>query len=80
VSPEVRDAHMSQQAELRAMLSRRYAGDPLVGAVDLGNRVDLADPHLSFDHMHLRTLGNTTIAEALVDPVLEMARRRAEHR
>jgi hypothetical protein len=35
--------------------------------------VDLADPHLSFDRMHLTPAGNARMAAALVAPVLEMA-------
>jgi hypothetical protein len=41
--------------------------------VDLGPRVDLRDPALSFDHMHLTAVGNERVAEGLVEPVLELA-------
>jgi hypothetical protein len=46
--------------------------------VDLGDAVDLEDPHLSFDHMHLRTEGNARVADAFVPPVIEMAELRKQ--
>jgi lysophospholipase L1-like esterase len=44
--------------------------------VDLGDRVDLRNPRLSFDGMHLTARGNDLLAGGLVDPVVEMAVRR----
>jgi hypothetical protein len=76
VSQSVHDAHVGQQAELRAMLQRRFSADPDVRYVDFGNRLDLEDPRMSFDHMHLTVAGNQEIAAALVDPVMAMAARR----
>jgi hypothetical protein len=68
--------HVEQQAEMAAMLGRRYAGDPRVRYVDLGDAVDLGDPSLSFDRMHLTAAGNQRAAAVFVQPVLEMAARR----
>ncbi len=76
VSPDVRAIHVSQQGEMREMLSRRFGGDAAVQYVDLGEAVDLADPRISFDHMHLTEGGNARLAAALVDPVTKMARRK----
>lgn len=73
VSALVHDKHVAQQNELRAMLSRRFGGDADVRYVNLGDAVDLRDPSLSFDQMHLTASGNERIAMALVEPVLEMA-------
>jgi hypothetical protein len=68
--------HMQQQSALRDFLARRFGSDRDVKYVNLGDAVDLENPHLSFDHMHLRAEGNTRLASQLVEPVLEMAARR----
>jgi len=65
--------HMEQQSALRDFLMRRFGNDRDVKYVNLGDVVDLENPHLSFDHMHLRAEGNTRVAAQLVEPVLEMA-------
>ena len=75
--PGLYPRHLSQQNELRAMLARDFGGDTSVGYVDLGDRVDLANAHLSFDHMHLTRAGNREAAAALLAPVLTMAAKRA---
>jgi hypothetical protein len=72
--------HREQQREMAAMLQRRFGGDRRVGYVNLGSSVDLRDPALSFDHMHLTAPGNARIADALVQPVLDMAAGRASAR
>jgi hypothetical protein len=72
--------HREQQSELAAMLGRRYRGDPDVRYVNLGDSVDLRDPALSFDGMHLTAAGNARVAADLVRPVVEMAERRAVER
>jgi hypothetical protein len=76
--------HMAQQQEAAAMIERMFGGNAAVRYVNLGDAVDLGDPLLSYDHMHLTAAGNRRIAEQLVAPVTEMARRRvavrsAEH-
>lgn len=73
---DVHAAHVSQQDALRAMLARRFSGDSSVGYVNLGDRINLEDAHLSFDHMHLTEAGNREAAAGFVEPVLEMAMRR----
>ena len=60
------------------MLSRRFGADAAVRYVDLGDRLNLEDPGVSFDHMHLTVAGNEDIAAALVEPVIEMAARRRQ--
>jgi hypothetical protein len=47
-----------------------------VGYVNLGDRINLEDTRLSFDHMHLTEAGNREAAAAFVEPVLAMASRR----
>ena len=70
---DVGERHKAQQREMAAMVQRRFAGDRRVRYLNLGPSVDLWDPELSFDHMHLTVAGNTRIADDLVRPVLEMA-------
>jgi hypothetical protein len=65
--------HRGQQRAMKAMIARRFGGEPRVRYVDFGNLVDLADPALSYDRMHLTESGNERLAEAFVAPVLEMA-------
>ena len=68
--------HREQQSELAAMLQRRFGTDRRVRYLNLGSSVDLEDPALSFDHMHLTVAGNARLADHLVPPVLEMAAQR----
>jgi hypothetical protein len=67
------DRHLGQQREVAAMLDRRFGRDARMRYVNLGPVVDLQDPSLSYDHMHLTAAGNAIIARALVEPVAEMA-------
>jgi hypothetical protein len=74
------DRHRQQQGEAAAMLERKFGSDHRVRYVNLGPVVDLNDPALSFDHMHLTAPGNARIADALVQPVLDMAAARDDSR
>ena len=76
----VGERHREQQREMAAMLQRRFGGDRRIRYVNLGPSVDLRDPALSFDHMHLTAPGNARIADALVQPVLDLAAERASAR
>jgi hypothetical protein len=62
-----------QQAEMAAMLTRRFGGDPRVAYVNLGPVIEVADPALSFDRMHLTAAGNARLGDALLSPVMTMA-------
>jgi hypothetical protein len=75
--PQFHALHIEQQTQLAAMISRRYGGNPRVRYLNLGDAVDLDDPNLSFDHMHLTKTGNARIAARFVQPILEMATWRA---
>ena len=68
--------HVEQQREAAAMLARAFGDDPRVRYVNLGDVVDLGDPAISFDRMHLTAAGNRQLTEHLVKPVVEMASRR----
>lgn len=67
--------HRWQQREMVGMLRRHFGSDPRVAHVDLGTAIDLKDPLISYDGMHLTTAGNRQIADRLVEPVLLMAQR-----
>ncbi len=75
LDPTVHTRHLAQQEALRASLAPRVKSDPEVGYANLGDAVDLENPQLSFDHMHLTAGGNEELARALVAPVLAMAAR-----
>ena len=69
--PYLNDAHREQQGVLRSTLDARFAGNARVRYVDLGNVLDLRDPALTFDGMHLNSEGNERMARALAVPVAE---------
>jgi hypothetical protein len=74
---DLRDVQREQQIELSNMIKRRFGGDSSVAYVSLGDVVNLENPKLSFDHMHLTEEGNRIAGTALVQPVLTMAARKA---
>jgi hypothetical protein len=67
--PYIADRHVEQQTELRAMLASQYSHDRDVQYVDLGDAVDLKDTRLSYDGMHLTSLGNAAVAGRLAAAV-----------
>jgi hypothetical protein len=78
--PTFRARHSDQQSEMATMLERRFGGNPHLRYVNFGDVVDLFDPQLSFDRMHLTAAGNQRVAAAFAPPVLEMAAQRASER
>jgi hypothetical protein len=76
---QLRTANVAQQREVADMISRVFANDRDVMYVNLGDAVDLADPALAFDRMHLTAEGNARIAAALAEPMLTL-RARWSHR
>jgi hypothetical protein len=68
----VRAANITQQRETAEMIQRDFASDVDVRYVNLGYAIDLADPALSFDRMHLTFEGNARIANALAGPLLDL--------
>jgi hypothetical protein len=67
-----RRRHAEQQRELEAMMARFFADNPRVRYFGLGTTLDLDDPAISFDEMHLTPQGNERVAEALVAPILDI--------
>lgn len=73
VGPLSRDKHASQQAAVASMIARTFGTDRRVAWVDLSTRIDLADPNVTFDAMHLNPQANAVVAAALVEPVIAAA-------
>jgi lysophospholipase L1-like esterase len=69
--PYLNDMHREQQEALRALLRVEFHNRAEVSYVDLGEVVDLKDPRVTFDGMHLNDDGNARIARALSGPVAE---------
>ena len=72
---QLRPANVAQQREVADMISRVFASDHDVMYLNLGDVVDLSDPSLSFDRMHLTADGNARIAAALTEPMLTLRAR-----
>jgi lysophospholipase L1-like esterase len=72
--PRISDTHVDQQKNLVAFLHHRFGDNPLLHFTNLGDALDLTDPALCYDGMHLTAAGNRVIAEKLAGPVSEMLR------
>jgi hypothetical protein len=72
--PYLSDRHREQQTQLRAMLAARFANEPAVAYVNLGDAIDMAHSPLVYDGMHLTPDGNALIASRLVAPVVALMR------
>lgn len=75
VDERVRATHESQKDALAAMLARHFGQRPDVAYVDLRDAVNLGDPELSFDGMHLTAAGNRAVAGALAAPIQQLQSR-----
>jgi lysophospholipase L1-like esterase len=73
--PYISDKHVEQQRALEAMLKQRFEGQAHLRYLNLGPAIDLKDKSLCWDGMHLTEEGNRRIAEALIQPVLEILQR-----
>lgn len=73
--PYFSDKHVQQQRALQGMLNKRFEGQANLRYLNLGRAVDLGDRSLSWDGMHLTVEGNRRIADALIQPVLELMQR-----
>jgi hypothetical protein len=72
--PFVGPEQPEQQRQMAAMLVRRFGDSPRLRYLNLGEAVDPQDPAISSDRMHLRAGASRTIADALVEPVVELFR------
>jgi len=69
-----RSLHVYQQRVMAEALERTYFANSRVKYVNLGAAVDLADPAVGYDKMHLTQGGSAIVARRLADPVMELAR------
>jgi hypothetical protein len=72
--PYLSDLHVDQQRALAASLQREFGGDSNVRYVNLGRLLDLHDPSVAYDGLHLTAAGNDRIAAVLAPTMLEMIR------
>ena len=63
--PYIGAIYIDQQREMAAMLAKRWSNRTEVRYVNLGSAIDLGDPTLCWDGMHLTEEGNRRIAQAL---------------
>jgi hypothetical protein len=63
--------HVEQQRVLANMIAVKYANEPRVRYINLGPAVDLNDPELCYDGVHLTARGNQQLAEHLARAVLD---------
>jgi lysophospholipase L1-like esterase len=73
--PFLHARHVEQQREAAAMMTRMFGTDSRVQYLNLGGVIDLSDPAMSFDHMHLTAAGNQRLTDRLVQPIAAMAAR-----
>jgi GDSL-like lipase/acylhydrolase family protein len=67
------ELHRRQREMLAGMLARNFGADTRVILADLFELIDLENPELTFDAMHLSPKGNRLVADALVEPILKAA-------
>lgn len=67
-----KERHTQQQQVLAEMVSRLFGSSPNVAYFAVGTRVNLSDPNICFDGMHLNVDGNRVVADALIDPLVEL--------
>ena len=72
--PRSFEFHTSQHAMLGSLMSRVFGSDRGVVWADLSNLLNLTDPNVTFDAMHLNPQSNAVVAGALVEPVLAAAK------
>jgi hypothetical protein len=77
--PYVSDRHASQQRALAAAMAGRFATDGAVQYVNLGTAVNLQDPNVAYDGLHLVALANRAIAEALLPVLKKISTRPIDH-
>ena len=63
------DHHVEQQDRLVEFLRARFPANPRLHFANVGRTVDLKEPALAYDGLHLTVRGNRIIAEALVPHV-----------
>ena len=67
-----RARHQQQQDALIGMLERQYRTSARVAHFAIGSLVDLSDTDVCFDGMHLSVDGNRIVADALIEPIIQL--------
>ena len=67
--PYVSDVHVAQQRALAVAIAQRFADDSGVEYVNLGSALDLRDPEVAYDGLHLVASANRVIAHHLLSAV-----------
>jgi lysophospholipase L1-like esterase len=70
--PYFSDTHIDQQRALAAMMARRFGSDPRVRYANLGRLLDMRDPSIAYDGLHLVASANARVADELVPVVREL--------
>jgi hypothetical protein len=52
------------------MIAREFQSDPRVAYASLAELLDVSNPDITFDGMHLNPAANAQVADALVEPLL----------
>jgi hypothetical protein len=63
--------HVEQQRILAEMLAATYTSEPRVHYINMGRAVDLADPELCYDGVHLTAKGNRQLADHLAPEIVK---------
>jgi len=74
--PYISMRHQTQQASLAALIGERFGSNRRVHYINLGRNVDVHDPAMSWDGVHLTARGNQVLADNLVDAMYEAIRAR----
>jgi len=69
----LRERHVDQQSTMSTTLLIRYQGNPRVQYANAGTAVDISDPVVGYDHMHLTAPANAVVAAHLVEPIRALA-------
>ena len=69
----LRERHVDQQGTMAAELMHRYQGNPHVQYTNAGDAIDITDPLVGYDHMHLTAPANAVVAAHLVEPIRALA-------
>jgi len=70
--PYFSDLHVDQQRALASMMTARFGSDARVHYVNLGRLLNLRDPSVAYDGMHLVAAANSRVADALLPTVLRL--------
>jgi len=65
--------HRSQTEATLSYLSQRFDGNVRLHVLNLGEAIDLRQPTLRSDNLHLTSEGNAVVADRLIAPITKIA-------